>query len=108
MNGSWCVRGVVFGAVLTSAMAGCNRSGDANAPARAGSAAPAAAAGPTRITIAGSSALVPLATEAANRYMRAHSDVTIQVTAGGSRQGLAQVGSGAVTIGDSDVFAAAA
>jgi phosphate transport system substrate-binding protein len=89
-----------------SALAGCKRGGESTTSANA--AGPAPAAGPTRITIAGSSALVPLATEAANRYMRAHSDVTIQVTAGGSRQGLAQVGSGAVTIGDSDVFAAAA
>jgi phosphate transport system substrate-binding protein len=68
----------------------------------------APAAGPTRITIAGSSALVPLATEAANRFMQQHPNVTIQVSAGGSRQGLAQVASGAVTIGNSDVFATGA
>jgi phosphate transport system substrate-binding protein len=67
--------------------------------------APGTSGGVTRITIAGSSALVPLATEAANRFMQTHPGVTVQVSAGGSRQGLAQLASGAVTIGSSDVFA---
>ncbi len=57
------------------------------------------------ISLAGSSAMVPLATEAAGRYMRAHPEVTVQIAGGGSRQGLAQVASGVLSIGDSDVFA---
>lgn len=100
--------GWVFTVAMCTVVSGCHRRGTPGGASanEASTAEPGATAWPARITIAGSSALVPLATEAANRYMRAHSDVTIQVTAGGSRQGLAQVASGAVTVGDSDVFAA--
>ncbi len=90
------VRCLALALALPFAVGACHRDGAAT-PASAG----------VQITLAGSSALVPLATEAANRYMRAHPGVTLQVSAGGSRQGLAQVAAGAVTIGDSDVFAPA-
>ncbi|MEI8254647.1 MAG: phosphate ABC transporter substrate-binding protein [Deltaproteobacteria bacterium] len=101
------VRGVAaVASAMLGAVSACNR---ADTPSAEPSIVePGATASPVRITIAGSSALVPLVTEAANRYMRAHIDVTIQVRAGGSRQGLAQVASGAVTIGNSDVFATGA
>jgi phosphate transport system substrate-binding protein len=59
----------------------------------------------TKITIAGSTALVPLLTEAANRYMKQHPAVRVDVTAGGSYTGLAKVAAGEVTIGASDVLA---
>jgi phosphate transport system substrate-binding protein len=95
----------MVGLVACGAMAACKHDSAAPAASGANAAGASAPSASSRITIAGSSALVPLATEAANRYMRAHPEVTIQVTAGGSRQGLAQVASGAVTIGDSDVFA---
>ncbi len=101
---STSVRGVVaVAALVLGATSGCSRGAGAT-----GATPEPGAADPVRITIAGSSALVPLVTEAANRYMRAHADVTIQISAGGSRQGLAQVASGAVTIGNSDVFATGA
>src|ERR1700690_1059671 len=41
----------------------------------------------TRITIAGSSAMLPLVTEAANRYMLKHPDIAVDVSAGGSGRG---------------------
>jgi phosphate transport system substrate-binding protein len=55
--------------------------------------------------IAGSSALLPFVAQAANAYMKAHSDVAIQVNAGGSPAGLAQVAAGTVAVGTSDLFA---
>jgi phosphate transport system substrate-binding protein len=59
----------------------------------------------TKIAIAGSTALVPLLTEAANRYMKQHPTVRVEETADGSYVGLAKVAAGQVTIGASDVLA---
>jgi phosphate transport system substrate-binding protein len=56
-------------------------------------------------TIAGSTALEPLATEAAQRFMRIHPQVTITVSGGGSLVGLQDVNSHITDIGDSDVYA---
>jgi phosphate transport system substrate-binding protein len=55
------------------------------------------------VSAAGSSALLPLAKAAAEKFESAHPDVTVEVSAGGSGQGLAQVEQGAVDIGDSDI-----
>ncbi len=66
---------------------------------------PPAPPAPTRITVAGSTALFPLLTAAATRYMRDHPNVSIDVSQGGSHVGLAKVAGGEVTIGASDVFA---
>jgi phosphate transport system substrate-binding protein len=57
------------------------------------------------LKIAGSTAVLPLAAEAANAFMRAHPGTALNVEAGGSRQGLARVAAGAVDIGTSDLFA---
>ncbi len=59
----------------------------------------------TRITIAGSSAMLPLVTEAANRYMRQHPDVAIDVSAGGSSRGIEGLLRHEIDVGTSDVTA---
>jgi phosphate transport system substrate-binding protein len=61
----------------------------------------------TTITIAGSTALLPLVKYAANAYQHAHPDVKISVSGGGSGSGIAQVSAKAVQIGDSDITAPA-
>ncbi len=57
------------------------------------------------IKITGSTALQPLVTQAAMRFMRSHSQVKIDVEGGGSKQGLQDVNAGKADIGDSDIYA---
>ncbi len=59
------------------------------------------------ITVAGSTALQPLAQAVAQKYQAKCSGATITVHGGGSKTGLGEAESGTVQIGDSDVFAAA-
>ncbi len=57
------------------------------------------------VTISGSSALQPLVNAAKEKYETAHAGASIEVSAGGSKKGIADVASGAVQIGDSDIAA---
>ena len=57
------------------------------------------------ITIAGSTALLPLVKDAAGIYQQQHPDVKISVSGGGSGTGINQVAAKAVDIGDSDIVA---
>ncbi len=56
-----------------------------------------------KITIAGSSALLPLAQKAKIEFEEKHPNVTVNISAGGSFTGLTQVANGSVDIGTSDV-----
>lgn len=58
----------------------------------------------TTITVAGSTALLPLAKDAAGAYQQAHPDVKISVSGGGSGTGMNQVAAKAVDIGNSDIL----
>ncbi|HLW00946.1 MAG TPA: phosphate ABC transporter substrate-binding protein [Ktedonobacterales bacterium] len=58
-----------------------------------------------KIRISGSTALQPLAQQAAKDFVKLHPQVTIDVQGGGSFVGLDQMYAGQVDIGDSDVYA---
>ena len=57
------------------------------------------------ITGSGSSALLPLAKDAADKFKELHPEVSITLNGGGSGTGLKQVADGSVEIGNSDVAA---
>jgi len=57
------------------------------------------------ITASGSSALLPLAKDAAVSFKERHPDIAISLNGGGSGTGLKQVSEGSVKIGNSDVAA---
>ncbi len=59
----------------------------------------------SNITIAGSTALLPLVKDAATAYQQKHPDVKISVSGGGSGSGINQVAQKAIDIGDSDIQA---
>lgn len=116
---------VLAGVLTAITVAGCGASGtesapaattaaaaatEAAAPAATEAAAPAATEAAAEslsgtLTAAGSSALLPLAQDAAAAFMEKNPDLAITVNGGGSGEGLKQVADGAVDIGNSDVFA---
>jgi len=66
-------------------------------------ASPAAAPAGGSISVAGSTALLPLVKQAAVEYQAKHPDAKISVSGGGSMTGIAQAAQNGVQIGDSDV-----
>jgi phosphate transport system substrate-binding protein len=76
-------------------------------PASVSSSTSAQAAAPkiAPVTISGSSALQPLVNAAKEKYETTHAGASIEVSAGGSKKGIADVASGAVQVGDSDIAA---
>jgi phosphate transport system substrate-binding protein len=63
------------------------------------------ASGSGTLTIAGSTAMLPLVLEASAEYQRMHPAVKISVSGGGSAAGITQVAAKAIDIGDSDILA---
>lgn len=59
----------------------------------------------TSLTIAGSTALLPLVKDASGVYQTQHPDVQISVSGGGSGTGINQIAAKAIDIGDSDILA---
>jgi phosphate transport system substrate-binding protein len=57
------------------------------------------------VRASGSSALQPLVNAAKEQFETKNKGISVEVSAGGSKKGLADVASGAVQIGDSDIFA---
>jgi phosphate transport system substrate-binding protein len=57
------------------------------------------------VRVSGSSALQPLVNAAKEKYETKNKGASIEVTAGGSKKGLTDAASGAVHVGDSDIFA---
>lgn len=86
------------GAALVAA-AGCG--GGNSAPAKSAAASGSKVSG--QVTVSGSSALLPLAKDAAAKFKAKNPDVSITLNAGGSGTGLKQVAEGSVNIGNSDV-----
>ena len=110
---------VMTAIVATGVLAGCggnsdstSTSGSSEGSTSESSASASAASGEAAadelsgtITAAGSSALKPLADDAAEYFNELHPDVSITIDAGGSGQGLQEVADGTVDIGNSDVTA---
>jgi phosphate transport system substrate-binding protein len=59
------------------------------------------------VRASGSSALQPLVNAAKEQFEARNRGISVEVSAGGSKKGLADVAAGAVQIGDSDIFAPA-
>jgi phosphate transport system substrate-binding protein len=77
----------------------------AEAPPATSSATAAAQPASSTVSASGSSALQPLVNAAKEKFEAEKKGVSVEVSAGGSKKGLADVASGAVQIGDSDIFA---
>lgn len=95
-------------AVLTAAfiipLSACSGGGNQQSTAQTSPGAQAMKAGaPGSISIAGSTALLPLVKQAAVEYQAKHPNVKISVAGGGSMTGITQVVQKAIDIGDSDI-----
>jgi phosphate transport system substrate-binding protein len=99
----------IAGALGVALALGCDKTPPpSEGPAASTSASPVAppvSEGPIRVS--GSSALQPLVNAAKEKFETLNKGASIEVSAGGSKKGLVDVASGAVHIGDSDIFAAA-
>ena len=87
--------------VVLAGLAGCG--GAQKSDSKAASSAAGDVSG--KVTASGSSALLPLAKDAAAKFKAKNPKVSLTLNAGGSGTGLKQVAEGSVDIGMSDVFA---
>ncbi len=94
--------------VALAALGGCDKS-QPPSPEQTAAQNASAAAAPQGVTgsvqVSGSSALQPLVNAAKEKFEVKYKGVSVEVSAGGSKKGLADVSAGAVQIGDSDIFA---
>lgn len=74
-------------------------------PGSAGQAVTTPSAADRTVRASGSSALQPLVNAAKEKFEAKNKGVSVEVSAGGSKKGLADVASGAVHVGNSDIFA---
>jgi phosphate transport system substrate-binding protein len=95
---------VAMAVVLGAVVSGCDKTKPAEKEATSGSPSAASAAGGAS-RASGSSALQPLVNAAKEKFEAANKGASVEVSAGGSKKGLADVASGAVEIGNSDIFA---
>lgn len=92
--------------VTALSLAACGNSGDAASTASSDSSNTNGSETVSgSVTASGSSALLPLAQDAAEAFMEQNPDCIVTVNGGGSGTGLQQVSEGSVNIGNSDVFA---
>ena len=105
-----------FLAILASAgaclLVGCDKTPPPAPDRPAGSATtssadPTAPTGKQTVRSSGSSALQPLVNAAKEKFEVDNKSISVEVSAGGSKKGLADVASGAVHVGNSDIFAPA-
>jgi phosphate transport system substrate-binding protein len=92
--------------LVSFALAACDKTPPPQENSPASSSSSTSAQAPAKVapvTISGSSALQPLVNAAKEKYEAAHAGASIEVSAGGSKKGIADVASGAVQIGDSDI-----
>ena len=92
---------IAIAGVMTMSLVACGNS-DTNTSSSGGSDSSSVSG---TVTGSGSSALLPLAQNAADAFKEKNPDVSITLNAGGSGTGLKQVSDGTVDIGNSDVAA---
>jgi phosphate transport system substrate-binding protein len=100
------------GVLMTACLAACGQSGSKTAQtSQSSQSSQTAQTTDTKndltgtITVSGSSALLPLAQNAADKFKTVYPNVSMTLNAGGSGTGLKQAADGSVDIGMSDVFA---
>jgi len=87
-------------------LAGCGGGSSSSSSTTTTNTAGGGTSGSAKITVAGSTALLPLVKQAASEYQAKNSNVSISVSGGGSRVGITQAAQKAIDIGDSDIPAA--
>jgi phosphate transport system substrate-binding protein len=97
---------VVFTALgALAAPIGCDKSEPPAPAAPVASSPDAVQAQSATVRASGSSALQPLVNAAKETFETANKGISVEVSAGGSKKGISDVASGAVQIGNSDIFA---